>query len=165
MKPTTCPTDCNKKCFMLWVKMPSMPLQKKANMDTDSPSNFWLISKFPILPKWLDLQMICCSLLTQRAVLLDLTAAFASRKALQWFASHLSDLTFVVNTEGVLSNVAPLLCGVPQGSLFGPLLFSLHLSPLAQIYMKPWISDQCYASDTKTNFPFKSRLKHTFSSV
>ena len=47
-------------------------------------------------------------------------------KALEWFASYLSDRTFVVSTDGVPLNVAPLLSGVPQGLLLGPFLFSFY---------------------------------------
>ena len=55
------------------------------------------------------------------------------RKAPQWFG-YLCNRTVMVNTDGIVSNVAPLSHGVPQGSIPGPLLFSLYLLPLGQIF-------------------------------
>ena len=81
-------------------------------------------------------------------VLLDLTAAFDTVDheilishlkqwvgirgvALDWFRSYLADWTFSVNLGDPVSTSAPLWCGVPQGSVLAPLLFSFcsHLVP------------------------------------
>ena len=56
------------------------------------------------------------------------------KKGLEWFASYLSDRTFVVSVDSVLSNVAPISGGIPQGSILSLLLFSLYLLPLGQIF-------------------------------
>ena len=86
-------------------------------------------------------------------VLLDLSAAFdtvdhsllLSRLstrfgicdlALDWFCSYLSDRRQYVRIQDVTSDVHSLPCGVPQGSVLGPLLYSLYTSPLGDNYCK-----------------------------
>ena len=42
--------------------------------------------------------------------------------ALNWFSSYLQSRNFRVNVGGKLSRIIELVCGVPQGSLLGPVL-------------------------------------------
>ena len=48
-----------------------------------------------------------------------------SNHLIMWFQSYLSDRRFRVNIENKYSSTAKIECGVPQGSILGPLLFLL----------------------------------------
>ena len=56
-----------------------------------------------------------------------------SELALGWFKSYLSGRTHSVKVGNTLSHPAVLQYGVPQGSVLGPILFSLYTNPISSI--------------------------------
>ena len=50
--------------------------------------------------------------------------------ALAWYRSYLTDREQFVTYNGAVSSIKSVSCGVPQGSILGPLVFSLHQWPV-----------------------------------
>ena len=69
---------------------------------------------------------------------------------LDWFKSYFSDRVQCIKIGSILSDAKKLLYGVPQGSVLGPILFSLYTTPLSKVIRNhPGISFQFYADDTQ----------------
>ena len=81
-----------------------------------------------------------------------------SGKALLWFRSYLSKRKQVVCVENQRSNSFDLQCGVPQGSVLGPILFTLYTSPLGDIMRHHGVSFHLYADDTQIYYTFKCSI-------
>jgi len=107
-------------------------------------------------------------------VLLDLSAAFdtidhkillhrlenwfgVSGLALQLLSSYLSDHSQLVIIDGHCSPAEPLVIGVHQGSVLGPLLFTIYTTPIAHVIQEKSLSYHLYADDTQIYISFASK--------
>ncbi len=53
--------------------------------------------------------------------------------AIRWMRSYLTDRTQIVKINNSISETKPLKYGVPQGSVLGPILFTIYTAPLGEI--------------------------------
>ena len=106
-------------------------------------------------------------------LLLDLSAAFdtidhdilisrlsstfgISNSALSLLTSYLTGRSQSVCIDQTFSPEVPLLHGVPQGSVLGPLLFTLYTTPLSELLDNSSVQFHLYADDTQLYISFDS---------
>ena len=104
-------------------------------------------------------------------VLLDVSAAFdtvshaelistlqrlgITGRALQWFTSYLTDREQYTQTGLSKSSSEPMSCGVPQGSVLGPILFTIYTTSLGSLSRSHNMNYQLYSDDSQTYVIFK----------
>ena len=74
--------------------------------------------------------------------------------ALNWFESCLSKRKQFVSVNGENSELRELSCGVPQGSVLGPVLFLIYINDLPNISSK--LDIFLFAEDTNINYENES---------
>ena len=79
-----------------------------------------------------------------------------SGKALDWFKSYLTGRSQRIKLGNCLSSRSYLSFGVPQGSVLGPLLFTLYTTPHSSLVSGHAIPHQVYADDSQLYVSFSS---------
>ena len=110
-------------------------------------------------------------------VMLDLSAAFdtidhnvlldalehqfgLTGRVLRWFASYLCGRVQAVKIGEAVSRFIELVFGVPQGSVLGPILFTLYTSSLGAIISRHGLLYHLYADDTQLYISFSLKDGH-----
>uniref|UniRef100_A0A672ZWH4 Reverse transcriptase domain-containing protein n=1 Tax=Sphaeramia orbicularis TaxID=375764 RepID=A0A672ZWH4_9TELE len=88
-----------------------------------------------------------------------------SGKVLSWLKSYLSERSQCVLFNNVLSEPCMVKHGVPQGSVLGPLLFSLYLAPLGKLLHSLEIDFHCYADDLQLYMPLTCENRPNLSKI
>ena len=92
-----------------------------------------------------------------------------SDNTILWFKSYLTDRTFFVNLENTFSEASVLECGVPQGSILGPILFLLYVNDMPQAVSKCdillYADDTCLVFSDKCVSTIESHLSDDFNSL
>ena len=91
-----------------------------------------------------------------------------SKNTVTWFKSYLCERKFKISINTSYSSPASLLCGVPQGSILGPLLFLLYQNNLPQAVVGNSLlcaDDTCIVFQHKSEIETEKQQIRDFSSV
>ena len=89
-----------------------------------------------------------------------------SQNVIKWFRSYLSNRNFKVYVNKTLSNKGEVTCGVPQGSILGPLLFLLYINDMPQALscnLLLYADDSCLIYQHKDIKEIEKMLNKNFS--
>ena len=81
-----------------------------------------------------------------RLLLIKLEAYGVKGKVLRWINEYLTGLTQQVVIHGATSSSLPVLSGVPQGSVIGPIMFLLYINDLPEMLS---CTSKLFADDAK----------------
>ena len=86
-----------------------------------------------------------------------------SGSVLAWFESYLSKRYQITCINRTRSSPKILRSGVPQGSVLGPLLFALYISPIEDIINAHGLHSASYADDNQVYISVRQSNKEDFS--
>ena len=111
------------------------------------------------LPLWMKTKFLFCYYWNFRPLSILLITKFFSHvsklflafrsTALQWFQLYVLDRNQSIVVNNSASSPSPLMFGVPQCSVLGPVLFVLYTNPLSDIIASHSVNQQLFADDTQ----------------
>jgi hypothetical protein len=87
-------------------------------------------------------------------LLMKLESLGLGQDILRWFRSYLSERQQLVDVSGTFSEPCKITCGVPQGSILGPLLFLIYVNDMPAVVKNKLL---LYADDSAILVSGKSR--------
>ena len=102
----------------------------------------------------LDMSKAFDSVLRHDILLQKLQELGISSPSLDWFHSYLTDRYQRVRIHDSVSELLPLKYGVPQGSILGPVLFTIYVNDLLSVPEHCKLA--CYVDDCKLYLSFPS---------
>ena len=91
-----------------------------------------------------------------------------SDEVINWFKCYLSNRTFIVDINDKSSTPGKVTCGVPQGSILGPLLFLLYVNDMPQAVdsrLLLYADDSCLLYQHKDIKTIESQLNKDFANL
>ena len=101
-------------------------------------------------------------------LLQKLKAMKFSESTIKWFKSYLSERIFLVKIENKLSDFGKIFCGVPQGSILGPLLFLIYVNDMSQAVTSTlllYADNSCILYQHKDVLQTEKRLNEDFENL
>ena len=101
-------------------------------------------------------------------LLKKLSAIGFSNHTIGWFKSYLSNQLFRVNLGNCYSDPSNITCGVPQGSILGPLLFPIYVNDMAlavESNLFLYADDSCLIFQGKDAIEIEKQLNGDFTNI
>ena len=91
-----------------------------------------------------------------------------SDSTISWFSSYLENRSVIVNIEKSFSEPTTITCGVPQGSILGPVLFLLYVNDMPQAVsceLLLYADDTCLVYSHKNVEEIEIKLNTDFNNL
>ena len=91
-----------------------------------------------------------------------------SKNTINWYESYLAERHFTVEVANQVSKFSKISCGVPQGSILGPLLFLIYVNDISEavecdLYLHA--NDSCLLFQNKNVTEIKKQLTKGFNNI